>query len=79
MPAGSKYELALDEAEHSVFTDRSLAGEKYARNPNHHRVILALSTAFWDAYLRNDTAAKAWLDGEGPRTILESKDKWQKK
>jgi predicted dienelactone hydrolase len=79
LPAGSKYELVLDEAEHSVFTDRSLSGEKHTRNPNHHRVILALSTAFWDAYLRNDASAKAWLDGEGPRTVLESKDKWQKK
>jgi predicted dienelactone hydrolase len=79
LPAGSKYELVLDEAEHSVFTDRGLPGEKHTRNPNHHRVILALSTAFWDAYLRNDAAAKAWLDGEGPKTVLESKDKWQKK
>jgi predicted dienelactone hydrolase len=79
LPAGSKYELVLDEAEHSVFTDRDLPGEKHTRNPNHHRVILALSTAFWDAYLRNDTAAKAWLDGEGPKTVLESKDKWQRK
>jgi predicted dienelactone hydrolase len=79
LPAGRKYELVLDEAEHSVFTDRGLPGEKHARNPNHHRVILALSTAFWDTYLRNDNAAKAWLDGEGPRTVLESKDKWQKK
>jgi predicted dienelactone hydrolase len=79
LPAGSKYELVLEEAEHSVFTDRGLPGEKHARNPNHHRVILALSTAFWDAYLRNDPTAKAWLDGEGPRTVLEGKDKWQKK
>jgi len=79
LPAGSKYELVLDEAEHSVFTDRGLPGEKHARNPNHHRVILALSSAFWDAYLCNDPSAKTWLDEEGPRTVLESKDKWQKK
>jgi len=79
LPAGSKYELVLDEAEHSVFTDRGLPGEKHARNPNHHRCILALSTAFWDAYLRNSPAAKTWLDSEGPRTVLESKDKFQKK
>ena len=44
-----KYEVVLNNAEHSVFTDRALPGDKQPRNPNHHRVILALSTAFWDA------------------------------
>ncbi len=49
-----KYEVVLNNAEHSVFTDRALPGDQEPRNPNHHRVILALSTAFWDAYLRGD-------------------------
>jgi len=40
-------------------------------------VILALSTAFWDAYLRGDAAAKAWLDGEGTHSVLEKEDRWQ--
>ena len=79
LPTGSKYELVLDEAEHSVFTERALPGDKHARNPNHHRAILALSTAFWDAYLLNNTSAKTWLDGDGPKKVLESKDKWQRK
>lgn len=78
LPPGSKYELVLDNAEHSVFTERALPGEKEKRNPNHHRVILALSTAFWDAYLREDTAARSWLDGAGPRTVLQEKDQWQR-
>jgi predicted dienelactone hydrolase len=79
LPAGSKYELVLDGAEHSAFTDRPLPGESGQRNPNHHRVILALSTAFWDAYLLNNAEAKSWLDGDGPRSVLEEKDKWQRK
>lgn len=79
LPSGSKYELVLDGAEHSAFTDRALPGERGERNPNHHRVILAISTAFWDAYLRDDAAARAWLDGEGPRTVLQEKDRWQRK
>ena len=72
-----KYELVLHNAEHSVFTDRALPGEHEPRNPNHHRVILALSTAFWDAYLRDDTGARVWLKGNGPRSIMEPKDRWQ--
>jgi len=72
-----KYEVVLFNAEHSVFTDRALPGDKEQRNPNHHRVILALSTAFWDAYLRGDPAALAWLNGPGPRTVMEPDDHWQ--
>ncbi|MCU0781941.1 MAG: hypothetical protein MUF04_12685 [Akkermansiaceae bacterium] len=79
LPPGSKYEVVFDGAEHSAFTDRALPGESGQRNPNHHRAILALSTAFWDAYLKNDAAARAWLDGAGPRGVLEAKDRWQKK
>ena len=79
LPPGEKYELVLDNAEHSAFTDRALPGDREKRNPNHHRAILALSTAFWDAYLRDDSAAKAWLDGDGPATILEKSDRWQTK
>ena len=79
LPPGGKYELVLDGAEHSAFTDRALPGDTEPRNPNHHRVILALSTAFWDAWLRGDPDARRWLDGNGPRAVLESGDRWQRK
>lgn len=72
-----KYQVVLFNAEHSVFTDRALPGDREPRNPNHHRVIQALSTAFWDAYLRGDAAALAWLNGPGPRTVMEPDDQWQ--
>jgi predicted dienelactone hydrolase len=72
-----KYEVVLHNAEHSVFTDRALPGDKQPRNPNHHRVILALSTAFWDAYLRDDAAALTWLNSDSPRSVMETEDQWQ--
>jgi len=72
-----RYELVLDGAEHSAFTERALPGDAHARNPNHHRAILALSTAFWDAHLRGDPAARAWLDGDAARSVLEERDRWQ--
>ena len=59
LPPGGKYELVLENAEHSVFTERPLPGDKEKRNPNHHRVILALSTAFWDTYLRDDDRSES--------------------
>jgi predicted dienelactone hydrolase len=79
LPPGGKYEVVLDGAQHSAFSDRALPGDRPGRNPNHHRVVLALSTAFWDAYLRGDAAARAWLDGAGPSSVLQAKDRWQKK
>jgi predicted dienelactone hydrolase len=79
LPPGGKYELILNNAEHSAFTERALPGDKEPRNPNHHRVILALSTAFFDAHLRNDALAKAWLEGDGPRSVMEKDDTLRKK
>lgn len=76
---GRKYSLVLEGAEHSVFTERALPGESKPRNPNHHRAILALTTAFFEAYLRDDAAARAWLDGKGPRGVLAAGDRWERK
>ncbi len=75
-----RYELVLDGAEHSVFSEReprlrTLRGT--GRNPNHHKVILSLSTAFWDCYLRDDENAKKWLQGDGAKAVLEQADQWQ--
>jgi predicted dienelactone hydrolase len=73
----SRYELVLFEAEHSAFGERALPGENGKRNPNHHRAILALSTAFWDTYLKEDPAAKQWLNSDQVRSVLEQQDRWQ--
>ena len=80
LPAqGQAYELVLYNAEHSAFTERALPGETQPRNPNHHRAILAISTAFLDAWLGKDVGARAWLDGDGPRSMLQAADVWQRK
>lgn len=79
LPPSGKYELVLDKAEHSAFGDRQLPGETQKRNPNHHRAILAVTTAFWDAYLQSNSKAKQWLDGPDVRGVLEPNDTWQKK
>lgn len=79
LPAGSKYELVLDGAQHSVFTDRALPGDRHQRNPRHHGEILQFSIQFWNAYLKNDPAARAWLDGQGALDALQPQDRWQHK
>jgi hypothetical protein len=72
-----KYELVLNKAEHSAFSDRALPGDQEERNPNHHRAILALSTAFLDAHLKQDPTALQWLQGPGVFAVLENADRWQ--
>lgn len=78
LPAGDKYQLVLKNAEHSVFTESKLHGDKLPRNPNHHQAIKAISTAFWDSYLREDDAAKKWLSTD-IRSVLEVDDQWETK
>lgn len=77
LPAGLGYELVLDGAEHSAFSEQPLPGDRRPRNPNHHRALQAITTAFWDATLGGDADARAWLDGNGPRSVLEAADEWQ--
>lgn len=77
LPPGNKYELVLFQGEHQAFGDRVLPGSKRPRDPNHHRVVLALSTAFFDAFLRGDASARAWLESDAPRSVLAPDDAWQ--
>lgn len=79
LPPGGKYQLVLHGAHHSAFTDRTLPADRAPRNKNHHRVILSISTAFWDAWLHDNALARAWLDGNGPNSVLEKEDQWKRK
>jgi len=75
--SGHFYELVLYDAEHLAFGDSRRLNTN--RNANHHKAIKALSTAFWDAYLKKDAAAREWLDNSGAKSVLEPKDAWQRK
>lgn len=72
-----RFELVLHDAEHSAFVGGEGRALVAKQNPSHHRAILALSTAFWDAYLRGDAAARAWLFGDGAKGALEPADVWR--
>ena len=78
---GHFYELVLDGAEHHAFTDNTsgVLARSVQRNPNHHKVILRVSTEFWDAYLKGSGTSKAWLNGPELKPILHANDVWQTK
>jgi len=71
---GGAYEFILGEAEHASFTDNPVEGEPRRRNPNHFKLMLGVSTAFWDAKLKHQKAAEKWLDGYGSAALLQEKD-----
>ncbi|GEM_PF-152800 len=77
LPKDDKYQLVMYEALHSAFTENQLPGDRQKKNPNHHKVIKSLSTAFWDTYLKADPRAKKWLQGSGPKKLLEKNDLWE--
>ena len=68
LPTGDKYELVFHEGKHHAFSD----SRRKQRNPNHHPAILAISLAYWQAYLNGNEDAKAWLQSDRVRRILES-------
>lgn len=70
------WQVVFDKANHMAFGERPLKGEA-AADPRYHRAILALTTAFWDAELKGDAKAKAWLNGESARSVLAPSDKWE--
>jgi predicted dienelactone hydrolase len=70
------WQVVFDGATHMAFGDRGLMGQSH-REPRYHRAILALTTAFWDAYLRNDREAATWLQGQGAKSVLSAEDQWQ--
>ena len=54
------YLLVLQGGDHMVFSGR--LGQSRPHDAEHQKLIRELSTAFFDAYLKHDSAAKKWLD-----------------
>ncbi len=77
LPDGDKFQIVFEEGNHFAFSDSS----RYSKNriAHHHPAIQTISVQFWNAYLKGDEAAKAWLQSEHPRTDCElvEKDVWE--
>lgn len=65
-----KHLLILKDGDHMVFTG---SRGKLGQNPNrekHERIIKIDALCFWEAMLKNDSTAKAWLTGGGFSSYL---------
>lgn len=70
------WQVVFDGATHMSFGERDLRGNSEIGN-RYHKVILALTSAFWDAQLRGSADAKTWLNGAGAKSLMVDADKWE--
>lgn len=70
------WQVVFDKAIHMSFGERDLLGNSQG-DARYHRAILALTTAVWDATLKADAGAKAWLNGGGAKSVLVAEDRWE--
>lgn len=67
-----QYLLTFTGGDHMVFSGRSgLRGDR-SKDAEFHQLILGSTTAFWDAQLKGNEAAKSWLEGEGFNATLRN-------
>ncbi|MDG2012536.1 MAG: dienelactone hydrolase [Pirellulaceae bacterium] len=77
LPAdGHSFELVLNEGTHFIFSGRNNQRAVSQKSNQQKESIKAISTAFWDAYLKQDTSAKLWLKSDAVKTVLDRQDEW---
>ncbi len=72
-----QYLVTFQGGDHMIFSGRLLGDRE--KDPLFHSLILQGTTAFWDAYLKGDAAAKAWLAQGGYAAVLGADGKVEEK
>lgn len=60
-----KFLIVFNRGDHMIFSGRGLRGESRPNDPKFHALIQKASLAYWDAYLKDNKDAKAYLIGGG--------------
>lgn len=83
MPPGDKYLAVYEDGDHMVFGGHPLSGRRpaTARDAEIQEDVKASTLAFWNAYLKDDHAARNWLvtADTGFRTRLAAADQFETK
>ncbi len=74
-----QYLVTFAGGDHMVFSGVRWRGGDGAKDPLFHDLIRQSTTAFWDAYLKDDPAARAWLAGGGFSAVLGKDGVFEKK
>ncbi len=74
-----QYLVTFKDADHMVFSGKRLTGKALPGDATINNDTLICTTAFWDAYLRDDPAAKKWLAGDKFPHKLGGDGVWEKR
>jgi predicted dienelactone hydrolase len=74
-----QYLITFEGGDHMIFSGRGRLRGDSKKDPVFQKQILIASTAFWDAYLKDDAQAKSWLTGDGFEKSLGKMGKFEKK
>jgi predicted dienelactone hydrolase len=69
-PGPNKYLVIFTGGDHMIFSGRGLGRESRPKDPVFHDLIRQSTTAFWDAYLKDNPAARKWLADGGFKAEL---------
>jgi predicted dienelactone hydrolase len=58
-----QYLITFNGGDHMIFSGRGRKPGNFRKDPVFQKYILIAGTAFWDAYLKDETRAKSWLSG----------------
>jgi predicted dienelactone hydrolase len=70
MTKAERFLVVFEGGDHMVFAGAARKGGGGAKDDRFRDLVRMSTTAFWDAYLKGDGRARAWLEGEGFRRAL---------
>ncbi len=74
-----QYLIIFAGGDHMIFSGRQPRGRKADKDALFQDLIRMDTTAFWDAYLKNDEQAKAWLQSDGMSKAMGKNAKTESK
>lgn len=77
--AAGQYLVIFQGGDHMIFAGQRLHANQGEKDPHFRDLILQGTTAFWDAYLKSDAAAKSWLAQGGYAGVLGAEGKLEVK
>jgi predicted dienelactone hydrolase len=60
-----QYLITFQDGDHMIFSDHPRLFGRGTHDARFHELISLSTTVFWDAYLKGDPVARAWLTGGG--------------
>jgi hypothetical protein len=79
MPPPGKYLAVFEGGDHMVFGGHEMRRAVTERDRDIRSDVKALTLSFWNAHLRDDRHALAWLQEGGARSILSKGDRYESK